>query len=564
MPADTACRSTPPQELSHRSSSGKVFRFGVSLFAALAILVILFVALNHNGSRATASASAPSTGEILVKFKASASQRAIDALNASTGAQQVDAIPALGVRVLRVPSGRSLTTVAQAYSRNPLVQFAEPNYIANALDTIPNDPVYSANQWGLQKVQGPAAWDITTGSPSTIIAVVDTGVWGGHPDLAGKVLAGYNTFTGTSDASDDSGHGTAVTGVVAAATNNGVGMAGMSWLSPVLPVKVCDSTGSCPYSNMAKGMTWAADHGAKVINLSLGGASACGSTLQSAVDYAWSKGVVVVAASGNSNTAVYAPANCNNVVAVGATGTTDTRLSWSNYGSALDLVAPGTTILCTSLSGGYAWGSGTSFAAPFVSGAAALLMSRGASNSAAVSALSAGADDLGTAGWDQYYGWGRLNAYRALVALGVPPPATPVPTSTPAATATPTRTAIPSATPSGTATPPIPTPTPTATPTPVPSPVADTTPPTVSITKPSQGQSLKGPATLNASASDNVGVAKVEFYVDGALYKTVTRSPYSASWNTRKSANGDHTITAKASDGAGNSASDSHTVTVSN
>jgi subtilisin family serine protease len=524
----------------------------VSLLAILAILSILFVSLSDSGTGATASASVPSTGEILVKFRASASRPAIDALNASMATKQVDAIPALGIRVLRVPSGQSVATAAQAYSRNPLVQFAEPNYVANALDTIPNDPAYSTNQWGLQKVQGPAAWDITTGSPSVIIAVVDGGVWGGHPDLVGKVLAGYNTFTGTSDASDESGHGTWVTGVVAAATNNGVGMAGMSWLSPVLPVKVCDSTGSCPYSNIAKGMTWAADHGAKVINLSLGGASACGSTLQSAADYAWNKGVVVVAASGNSNTAVYAPANCNNVVAVGATDSTDTRLSWSNYGSALDLVAPGTTILCTSLSGGYAWGSGTSFAAPFVSGAAALLMSRGASNSAAVSALTAGADDRGAAGWDQYYGSGRLNVDRALLALGAPTTPTPTATSTPGATAT------PSATPPGTTTPP------TSTPTPTPSPALDTAAPMVSITNPSQGQSLKGPATLKASASDNVGVAGVEFYIDGAPYKTVTSSPYSTSWNTRKWAKGSHTITAKAYDGAGNSASDSHTVTVSN
>ena len=543
MTGDTPRRFALAEELPRRFSSGKVFRSSVSLLAVLAILVILFVTLGDTGSGTTASASTPSTGEILVKFKASASQRAIDALNRSMATQQVDAIPALGVRVLRVPSGRSVTTVARAYSRNPLVQFAEPNYIAKALDTIPNDPEYKANQWGLQKVQAAAAWDITTGSPSVVIAVVDGGAWGGHPDLAGKVLTGYNTFTGTSDASDDNGHGTWVTGVAAAATNNGVGMAGMSWLSPVIPVKVCDSTGSCPYSNVAKGMTWAADHGAKVINLSLGGEGSCPATLQSAVDYAWDKGLVIVAASGNSGATVYAPANCNNVVAVGATDSTDTRFSWSNYGPALDLVAPGTS-LCPSLSGGYAWGSGTSFAAPFVSGAAALLMSRGASNSATVNALYAGADDLGAAGWDQYYGWGRLNVYKAILALSAPQ-TTPTPSPSPSATATPM--------PAG-----------TASATPIPSPALDTEPPAVSITKPLQAQTLKGPTTLNATASVNVGVARVEFYIDGALYKTATNSPYSASWNTRKWANGAHTITAQAYDGAGNGASDSRTVTVSN
>jgi len=523
---------------------------GATLFILLAVplTVILANQARELRSQAVGQPTQVSGGtaqsvpdEILLKFKPGATEKAKSAVHKMYGLSMVETIPQIGVEKVKVPP-KARDKVIAALSHNPAIEFAEVNGIAKTQDTIPNDPSFGY-QWEVKKVQGPAAWDITTGSPSVVIAVVDGGAWGGHPDLSGKVLTGYNTFTGTSDASDDNGHGTWVTGVAAAATNNGVGMAGMSWLSPVIPVKVCDSTGSCPYSNVAKGMTWAADHGAKVINLSLGGEGSCPATLQSAVDYAWDKGLVIVAASGNSGATVYAPANCNNVVAVGATDSTDTRFSWSNYGPALDLVAPGTS-LCPSLSGGYAWGSGTSFAAPFVSGAAALLMSRGASNSATVNALYAGADDLGAAGWDQYYGWGRLNVYKAILALSAPQ-TTPTPSPSPSATATPM--------PAG-----------TASATPIPSPALDTEPPAVSITKPLQAQTLKGPTTLNATASDNVGVARVEFYIDGALYKTATNSPYSASWNTRKWANGAHTITAQAYDGAGNGASDSRTVTVSN
>jgi len=527
----------------------------------LLMLFSMFL-LNQSGGGppAASAATPPNTGEVLVKFKAPASEQAIAALNASMATTQVDTIPALGVRVLRLPGGQDAGAVAAAYARNPLVQFAEVNWLAQALDTVPNDPQFSANQWGLKMVQGPSAWDITTGSSAVVIAILDTGTWPGHPDLAGKVLAGYNAIDGSTNAADDNGHGTWVSGVAAAQTNNGIGMAGMSWGSPVMPVKVCDSTGSCAFSNVAKGMTWAADHGAKVINLSLGGTASCGGTLQSAADYAWSKGVFMAAASGNEGAPVDAPANCNHVLAVGATDSTDTRTSWSNFGAGLALVAPGAGIICPTLSGSYASCSGTSVASPHVAGAASLLMAQGASNSAAVTALEAGVDDLGAAGWDQYFGWGRLNVFKALLALGGAPAATATPsaTSTPASSPTP----APTATPAATSTP-ASSPAPTGTSAP-PAPSSDTTPPTVVLVAPGAGQTVRGMVGISANASDSFGVVRVEFYIDGVLLKTDTGAPYSTNWNTRRAANGGHTIAVKAYDAAGNSASDSHTVTVSN
>jgi len=549
-----------------RSPIGRLAALG----ALLGIALLLNSASGGAGQATVAAANGPDTGQVLVKFRPNASQQAIDALNASMATRQVDAIAAIGVKVLQLPAGQSSQAAASVYARNPLVQFAEPNTVKMALDTVPNDPQISLNQWGVQKVKGPAAWDITTGSSTAVIAVLDTGVWAGHPDLAGKVGAGYNFVASNTNTGDDNGHGTGVAGVAAAATNNSIGMAGMSWQSPVMPVKVCDAAGSCLDSWITNGMTWAADHGARVINMSLGGPGSCGATLQSAVDYAWSRGVVIVAASGNGGGAVDAPANCTNVVAVGATNSSDARPSWSNYGSALDLVAPGATIACPSLSGGYAAGTGTSFAAPFVSGTAALLVAKGATNSAAVTALTAGTDDLGPAGWDQEYGSGRLNAFKALGALGgVPLPTATATSGPPTATATPAVTSTAPPAPTATATSAAPTATatpvaPTATATLPPAPSSDTTPPVVTLTSPANGASLGGGVTLSATASDNVGVVRVEFYIDGVLLKTDTRAPYSTGWNTRRSANGAHTVTAKAYDGAGNVASDSHTVTVAN
>jgi len=457
-----------------RSKLPRVFLLGL-----LALAPLLLVGA---GSEPTAPARhGPHVpGEVLVKFRPGTNQRDIAQLNATNGATVASTIPQLGVLRLRASTGVSEEKVAAAYRGNRNVEFAEPNYIATVADTTPNDPLYASDQWGPQKVQAPAAWDITTGSASVVVAVIDTGVSATHPDLAGKVIAGYDFVNSDGDPSDDHGHGTQVAGIIGAASNNGAGVAAIAWQSPILAIKVLDAGGGGSYANVAGGITYAADNGAKVINLSLGGSTES-AVLEDAVNYAWNRGAVVVAAAGNTGNAfIKYPARYANAVAAGSTGQTDEKSPFSSYGGALDVMAPGESILSTTLINSYAASSGTSFSAPHVAAAAALLWAKGASsNSAIVDALYRGADDLGTAGWDESYGWGRLNIYRSLVVLGSAPPPTqtPTPTLTPTLTPTPTGTPVASVTPTPTSTPTLtptvsptltPTLTPTATPTPAP------------------------------------------------------------------------------------------------
>jgi thermitase len=488
MPERKACGEVP-----HRSAQGNRRKWASSALGALTVLGI-GIGVMGGGPQASAGGSpaAPRVpGELLVKFKPGTGNAEIAQLNAAHSARVIDIIPQLGVRRLRIPVGSDEGQAAAAYSRSGKVQYAEPNYIASAV-VMPNDPFYASGQWNLQKVEAPAAWNLTTGSASVAVAVIDTGVSASHPDLAGKVIAGYDFANNDSDPTDDyapSGHGTKVAGIIGAASDNGAGIAAIAWQSPILPVKVCDSTGQCSDANIASGIIYAVDQGAKVINISLAGPG-FSSTLADAVNYAWDKGAVVVAAAGNSGSSpVLYPAAYPNVVAVGATSEdnplfgSDQRASFSSYGQELDIVAPGINIDSTDYSGTYSSGSGTSFAAPQVAGAAALLWARGASsNSAVVSALYQGAFDINDIshygsgpGRDDYYGWGRLDIYRSLLALGsapmpTPTPAltlTPIPTPTSTPTSTPTPTPTP--TPALTVTPmPTPTSTPTATPTPTP------------------------------------------------------------------------------------------------
>jgi len=506
------------------------------------------------------------SGEILVGFRQGTTLVDIAQLNTAHGAAIIDAIPQLRVVRVRIPKGSDEGRVAAAYQRNPHVQYAEPEYVASAV-AAPDDPYFSGGfQWDMAKVQASSAWDVTTGSASVVVAILDTGVDLSHPDLQGKVIASVN-FSDSSTASDLNGHGTHVAGIVGAATNNSQGMAGLGYNTSVMNVKVLGDNGTGGYSWIAQGVVWAADHGAKVINLSLG-AQFGSSTLEDAINYAWNKGVVVVAAAGNNASSVpFYPAAYPNVIAVSSTDINDHLASSSNYGDWVDVAAPGTNIYSTLplndplQPGGYGLMGGTSIASPHVAGLAALVFTRvtdsnvnGLINDEVRSCIEQNADSIGIAG----IGSGRINAYKSVLCSSSAP--TPIPTPPPTPTATPTPS--PSATPTATATAtPLPTPTPTATPQP---PASDKTAPQVALQRPGQGQTLKGNVSMGASASDDVGVARVSFYVDGVLYKTDTSAPYSASWQCRKWSNGLHTVTARASDAAGNISEDTHTVTVQN
>ena len=340
-------------------------------------------------------------------------------LGSSISLRVIDRIDALNAVVAYVPTGyvgRALSLLRNS----PDVVYAEVDHVVQAAFT-PNDPDFNLHQYAPQIVQADKAWDVTRGSPEIVVAVIDTGVDYMHPDLNGKVILGYDFVNDDPDPMDDNGHGTHVAGIIGAVTNNGVGVAGIGYNTRVMAVKVLSATGGGFYSTVARGITYAVDNGARVINLSLRG-TVDSSILQDAVNYAWSKGVLVVAAAGNdgSNAPVY-PAVYPHVLAVAATDWNDNYWSLSNYGDFVDVSAPGVGIYSTDWSGGagpYASRSGTSMAAPHVAGVAALALAVNSdlTNAELEALLMDSVDDLGDAGWDPYYGTGRVNAYKAVLA----------------------------------------------------------------------------------------------------------------------------------------------------
>ena len=245
--------------------------------------------------------------------------------------------------------------------------------IAQIADTRPDDEDWP-QQDGLRVAGFPQAWDVTQGSSKIVVAVVDTGVDGSHPDLQGALVPGWNFVAGNANTTDDHGHGTAVAGVIAARSNNRTGGAGICWRCLVMPIKALDAKGSGDDTRIAAGIAWATDHGAHVINLSLGGPGAS-APLANAMSYASSKGVIVVAAAGNAGvTTQFFPAADPHAVSVAATTVADQRFSWSNFGSWVRLAAPGCN-LAPVRGGGYGNFCGTSSATPLVSGLAALELS---------------------------------------------------------------------------------------------------------------------------------------------------------------------------------------------
>lgn len=285
------------------------------------------------------------------------------------GATLLDSLDEIGADIVGVPSQRSATVIAALRSLRG-VRYAQLDGRAYATGT-PNDE-YWPQEWSEVKTHAPQAWDLTTGSSSVVVAVVDTGVDAGQPDLAGRVLPGYDFVNGDADPNDDQGHGTAVAGVIGAAGDNGFGVAGYCWSCRILPVKVLGADGSGFNSWVAAGILWAVDHGAKVVNASLGSLSD-DLTLTAAAQYAAQHGALVVAAAGNDGSAqLRYPAALPGVLSVGATDPTDMPYSFSNSGAAV--AAPGENVT-TGSHGGYVVFLGTSSAAPVVSGIAGLALS---------------------------------------------------------------------------------------------------------------------------------------------------------------------------------------------
>lgn len=392
-------------------------------------------------------AEGASKDTILVKFKSNVGQDKKNEIHAKLKTKTKSKIAKLNTEVVSIPSGSNYTDTIGKFKKYSEVEYAEPNYLAAALMT-PNDPLYNS-QWGLKKISAPAAWDNAKGGGISV-AVVDTGVLSTHPDLSGEVTSGYNFVSSNTNTTDDHGHGTHVSGIVAGMTNNGIGVASIGYKATIIPVKVLNSSGSGTYAAVSSGIVYAADRGAKIINLSLGGPSPS-TTLQNAVTYAVNKGVYVVAARGNSaSSAPLYPASCKGALAVTATDSSDNLASFSSYGSDAFIAAPGVNILSTSKTSSYVYMSGTSMATPHFAGLLELALSyisssgKSVSNTQLMDYIKETSDNVGSysydsSGWNQYFGYGRINAEALINKIkGETPEPAPEPSPSPEPTPTPT------------------------------------------------------------------------------------------------------------------------------
>ncbi|HEU5286980.1 MAG TPA: S8 family serine peptidase, partial [Candidatus Limnocylindria bacterium] len=392
------------------------------------------------------------TLHLLVQFAAGTSDADRTAIARDLGGTIEGEIRPLGVTrlAITVERGTDPEAVLRAIAANRKVTTAEQDARVH-LDGTPNDqywdtdPFVGLGQWGAKKVMLERALDLVTTLQPVIVAVIDTGVDAEHPDLAGVVLPGTTILSSQStgcaaDAvgTDDNSHGTHVAGIIAADANNGIGIAGIAPNARILPIKALDCTGSGSLADVAQAITYAVDHGARVINISLG-ASTDSVTLESAVQYAVRRNVLIVAAVGNcglissrcldtENLAEY-PGASSGVLGVAATSPDDSIASFSTRGAQVALSAPGVRILSTTphyptfqsrrgSTMNYAAFSGTSQATPFVAGAAAFLLGVDASLTASGVAdrLKTTADDLGASGVDPTFGAGRIDLVRAVIA----------------------------------------------------------------------------------------------------------------------------------------------------
>jgi subtilisin family serine protease len=453
-------------------------------------------------------ATAPAAGQttaaapvrLLVQPKAGVTASDLRALFGRHRLGRLKRIRHINVHVLRV-APNELAAAEAALRADPRVQFVERDRaIPPAL--APNDPNFPV-QYHLDRVACPAAWEASTGAAGVPIAILDSGVDASHPDLAAKLVPGFNTFDNNTDTRDVYGHGTKVAGVAAALGNNGIGVAGIAWANPLMPIRVTDLNGSAYISTLASGLVWAADHGARIANVSFAvyGAHA----LNSAAQYFASKGGVVFAAAGNDSFVHTDVANPW-VISVGATDASDRLASFSSTGPYVDLSAPGIDITTTVMGGGYGPVSGTSFSSPIAAGVAGLVFGANAALSPTQvgDLLSANAEDFGPLGYDAGYGWGRVNAANAVAA------ARTIPTG------------------------------------------ADTTAPVVAISSPRAGETVGGMVTVRVDARDDRAVARVVLFADSRMIGTMATAPYQFVWNTRAVRPGNHTLRAKAYDAAGN------------
>jgi parallel beta-helix repeat protein len=381
-----------------------------------------------------------------------------------TSLSKISKVDLSSIHKFKLSEDADVLAAAREFSQDPSVEYAEPNYISYSSETIPNEYSDRAdlalNQWGLDKIAAPEAWDYETGSPQVVIAIIDTGVDWDHPDLEANIwlnqqdipdngidddengyiddVRGWD-FVDISDPSwadpnedyqtrdndpmDFHGHGTHVSGIAAAVANNATGIAGASWHCKIMAVragfKTDSGSGALESDDASLAIIYAADNGAKVMNLSWGSYNSSG-IIKDAIDYAYSKGAVLAGASGNDSIdAELYPAAYEEVISVAATGQNDTKASFSNYGSSVDVSAPGVNIKSTVFDDDYVNWSGTSMAAPFVSGIAGLIFSHnpGYANIEVKDRIIGTTDNINPINptCEGLLGSGRINAKKALI-----------------------------------------------------------------------------------------------------------------------------------------------------
>lgn len=405
-------------------------------------------------------------------------------------------------------------SVITALNQHPYLKYVEPDYIFYSSLT-PNDP-YFGGAWHLSKTEAAAAWDLSQGAGITI-AILDTGVDSTHPDLAGKIVPGWNFYDNNSSTVDVNGHGTAVAGAAAASSNNGVGVTAMAGQSKIMPVRIASPEATAYGSTIAQGLTWAADQGVRVANISYANVPAS-STIINAAQYMKNKGGLVIVAAGNGGKDEgFTPTT--SMIPVSATNATDNKTSWSSFGNYVALSAPGIDIWTTYRNSLYGTAWGTSLASPVVAGTVALMMAANTKlgSTEIESLLFSTAKDLGSAGRDPYYGYGRVNAAAAVQAAKSNITAT------------------------------------------------DTTPPIVSIIEPLSGETVSGIIPVDIQASDNVGVVRAELWVNNTSVAVDTSEPFAFAWDSAGAPNGEANLVVRAYDAAGNmSLSNTISATVNN
>ena len=376
----------------------------------------------------------------------------LDELHLSLGGERVSTIPAIFIEVVEFPrsgADASLQDRLGAYSAHPEVRWVEADTIVTvgephrtgsagegprmdhgarilSPDVVPDDPRY-AEQWGLDTIGMPRAWDVGK-ADGAVIAIVDTGVDCTHPDLAAACVEGYDVVDDDDDPMDEHRHGTIEAGVAAAVTNNAIGISGVAWGAKIMPVRAMGADGTGSGADIAEAIVWAADHDADVINMSLGSKGEI-SAVTDAVRHARAAGATMAAAAGNSGAREpHWPAANAEVMGIAATTRADTRASFSTQGDHVFVAAPGWQLLTTDLGGTYNLYDGTSEATAFVSGFAALLIAQDPTRTPddVEKIIRDTALDLGPAGWDEHFGWGRIDVGAGMAGPSDPGPG-PVP-----------------------------------------------------------------------------------------------------------------------------------------